>query len=71
MKTGIAGYCAYCGLRKKPIGRSAPMAMANYLCDFGCQGYHQDPLPGSLWPGETEEEFGFPVGTDGVVDLPE
>ena len=24
-----------------------------------CRGYYEKPLPGSLWPGETREEFGF------------
>lgn len=71
MKVGIASYCSVCGLRKNPIGRSAPLEMANSLCDFECEGYRQDPLPGSLWPGETEKDFGYPVGVDGVVDWPE
>lgn len=60
MKTGVAVYCTVCGLRKKPHGRSAPDAMANGLCDQDCEGYRLDPQPGCLWPGETEQEFGFP-----------
>lgn len=47
--------CIVCGLRKKPIGRSAPLEMANFLCDHECPGYRQEPHPGYLWPGETEE----------------
>lgn len=66
MKIGIAVQCLTCGLRKKPIGRSAPLEMANGLCDDECPGYREEPRPGSLWPGETEEEFGFPVGADGT-----
>jgi hypothetical protein len=45
-------YCNVCKLRKKPIGRSAPLEMANSLCDYECQGYMQEPRPGQLWPGE-------------------
>lgn len=47
-------YCAVCGLRKKPVGRSAPTEMANGLRDRYCPGYRQDPQPGHLWPGEIE-----------------
>ena len=56
---GVAVDCAVCGMRKKPIGRSAPLEMANSLCDGDCPGYRQDPYPGQLWPGETREEFGY------------
>lgn len=65
-KRGITVYCATCGQRKKPIGRSAALAIANSLCDSDCAGYYDAPKPGSLWPGETEAEFGYPVGNDGV-----
>jgi hypothetical protein len=58
-KVGIAVNCKVCGLRKKPVGRSAPMEMANSLCDWECPGYNQDPKPGHLWPDETQEEFGY------------
>lgn len=56
---GVAVECRVCGLRKKPIGRDAPMETAGSLCDWECPGYHQDPKPGSLWPGETRAEFGY------------
>ena len=56
---GVAVDCAVCGMRKKPIGRSAPLEMANSMCDDDCPGYRQDPYPGQLWPGETREEFGY------------
>lgn len=56
---GVAVTCAVCHLRKKPLGRSAPMEMANSLCDHECPGYDQPPEPGDLWPGETREEFGY------------
>lgn len=59
-KVGIAVNCAVCKLRKKPHGRSAADAMANSLCDRDCPGYDQYPLPGCLWPGETDEDFGYP-----------
>ena len=67
VKTGITVYCTYCDLRKTPIGRSGPLGMA--LCDFECPGYRVHPYPGSLWPGETEGEFSYPVGDDGVEDI--
>ena len=58
-KAGKAVDCVVCGRRKKPVGRSAPMEMANSLCDQDCEGYYQEPKPGQLWPGETQEEFGY------------
>lgn len=58
-KAGVAVNCIVCGRRKKPIGRSAPLEMANSLCDRECAGYYEVPLPGQLWPGETQEEFGY------------
>jgi hypothetical protein len=36
------------------------------MCDFECKGYDLDPKVGDLWPGETEEEFGYPVRSDGT-----
>jgi hypothetical protein len=56
---GRAVDCTFCGRRKKPVGRSAPMAMANSLCDSDCEGYYEDPKPGSLWPNEKREDFGY------------
>lgn len=38
-EVGVAVSCTVCGMRKKPIGRSAPMAMAGGLCDGDCPGY--------------------------------
>lgn len=49
---GPLAICVVCGLRKKPRGRSAPLEMANGLCDFECPGYGQDPEQCELWPGE-------------------
>ena len=54
---GKAVNCRVCGLRKLPIGRAAPLAMANSLCDHECPGYRDDPWPGSLWPGERMGDF--------------
>ncbi len=59
MEVGKIVYCVVCGLRKNPIGRSAPLEMANSLCDWECPGYKKDPQPSDLWPGETREEFGY------------
>jgi hypothetical protein len=44
--------CIVCGLRKKPWGRSAPLEMANGLCDSDCEGYAQEPRAGHYWPDE-------------------
>lgn len=54
---GEAVTCTVCGSRKQPIGRSAPLD--SYLCDSDCPGHRQDPWPGWLWPGETQQEFGY------------
>lgn len=64
-KVGIAVTCGTCGRMKQPRGRSAPM-QADY-CDFECEGYEQPPLSGSLWPNESESDFGYPVGNVGVT----
>jgi hypothetical protein len=37
----------------------------------GCPGYNDDPQAGDLWPGETEEEFGYPIGPCGTREAPE
>ena len=63
-KVGVSVYCASCGQRKAPIGRSVPLEM--YLCDWECRGYREVPLSGSLWPGESEADFGYPVNDDGT-----
>lgn len=67
MKVGIVVTCALCGDMKKPVGRSAPLG-ATY-CDEDCPGYRTKPLPGSLWPGESEQDFGYPVGADGTKEV--
>jgi hypothetical protein len=70
MKIGISVYCAVCKQRKAPRGRSVPDAMWNGMCTWDrCVGYSQDPVVGDLWPGETEEEFGFPVSVHGTREL--
>ncbi len=56
---GKAVNCAVCGMRKVPRGRSAPLEMANGMCDWECKGYDQEPRVGDLWPGESREDFGF------------
>jgi hypothetical protein len=69
-KIGIAVTCTVCGATKKPVGRAAPLGF--HYCELECPGYHAEPLPGSLWPGETDAEFGFPCGdnaTDRVIGL--
>ena len=48
-------HCFVCGMRKNPRGRSAPMEMANGLCDRDCSGYDAEPRAGHLWPGELKQ----------------
>jgi hypothetical protein len=64
-KVGIRVECATCGQMKQPIGRSAPME--GYYCDWECSGYREPPHVGSLWPGETDEDFGYPCGDVGTL----
>jgi hypothetical protein len=64
LRVGIAVYCAHCGRRKKPRGRSAPFGVQ--YCDYDCYGYNREPQVGSLWPGETEQDFGYPIGSEGT-----
>ena len=66
MKVGIIVRCAVCGNSKKPIGRSAPLGCSP--CDESCEGYRREPYPGVLWPGESERDYGYPVGADGWRD---
>ena len=69
MKVGIAVTCTICGHMKKPIGRSGPLGA--YYCERDtCTGYDTEPFPGSLWPNETEEEFGFGAGVHGIKEQP-
>ncbi len=65
-KRGVSVWCAECGQMKQPRGRSA--GYASY-CSLECTGYDKEPHVGSLWPGETDEDFGFAcsdVGTEPV-----
>lgn len=66
-RVGIAVHCVHCGHRKEPRGRSAPLEMANSLCDFECEGHFKEPQVGNLWPGETETEFGFPISHHATI----
>ena len=67
-KVGLAVECRICGMRKAPVGRSVADAMANSLCNYECPGNNQEPRSGSLWPGESEADFGYPVGTVGTEE---
>jgi hypothetical protein len=71
MRVGIAVECTVCGRDKEPLGRSVAPAMAGGMCDFECPGYSKEPMPGSLWPGETEKEFGYFVGAAGTKEVPD
>ncbi len=68
MKRGIYVKCVVCGQMKKPIGRSGPLE--GYYCTEECPGYRTQPYVGSLWPNETDEEFGYPCGNDGTEIVP-
>jgi len=39
------------------------------MCNAECAGYYIDPKVGDLWPGETEEEFGYPIGAHGWKEV--
>jgi hypothetical protein len=41
------------------------------MCEWICPGYDQDPQVGDLWPGETEEEFGYLVRLSGTIEADE
>ena len=61
--------CIVCGMDKPPHGRSVPMeSAAGYCCSHDCKGYWEEPLTGSLWPGESQGDFGYPV--DWMGDCP-
>lgn len=63
-KYGISVQCKTCHHIKAPVGRSTPLN--TYYCDHECAGYYQEPLSGSLWPNESEADFGFYVGEVGT-----
>jgi hypothetical protein len=65
-RVGVRVRCGECGRTKKPIGRSEPLGVS--YCNDECHGYRNNPRPGSLWPGESEADFGYPVGADGTTD---
>lgn len=67
-RIGIRVVCARCGYTKKPIGRDAS-PLGGTLCDDDCEGYRLKPFPGSLWPGETSDQFGYPVGDHGTKPI--
>lgn len=67
-RVGVRVICVVCCLQKKPRGRSAPAGIP--YCDDDCRGYDALPNVGSLWPGETEGEFGHPVADWGTVKIP-
>ena len=59
---GIHVNCTTCGRTKAPHGRSVPLVGGSSYCTpDDCDGYSEAPLAGCLWPGETEEAFGYPV----------
>jgi hypothetical protein len=74
MKIGIQVRCSTCGNVKAPRGRSVPDAIWDSFClpphpgMLGCEGYYEDPKPGDLWPGETEEDFGFACSPNATVE---
>jgi hypothetical protein len=63
-KFGVHVRCTVCGHRKQPVGRSASPAVT--YCNEDCPGYEQEPRVGSLWPNESEADFGWPVSDTGT-----
>ncbi len=75
-KVGVYVRCSTCGHQKRPRGRSAPLLLT--MCepsfpglDDGCDGYNKPPLVGDLWPGETDEDFGYPCSDAGTKPIEE
>ena len=65
-KTGVAVKCCECGLTKKPVGRDVPLEPGGWCHGYVCRGYYLEPHPGSLWPGESEEDYGKLVDDTGT-----
>ena len=65
-KFGIVNICMVCAMEKAPRGRSIPVPLSDALCTSNCAGYYADPRPGSLWPHESEADFGYPVSDAGT-----
>ena len=67
VRVGIAVACTVCGQRKAPtrtVGPTRHVSVRSRLSRVST-----GPLSaGSLWPGETSDEFGYPVGPDGTVE---
>jgi hypothetical protein len=73
MRVGVAVTCTVCGNIKAPHGRSALSEMRycqGFPVDY-CRGYLEKPYPGRLWPGETEEDFGYISCTNATREIPE
>lgn len=60
-RVGLRVICTVCDRRKKPVGRDS---RDNGLCDHECPGWHLDPQPDYLWPGELEEDAYPPPSHD-------
>lgn len=46
--------CSVCNQPKSPLGRD-PGILMDY-CAHECDGHRMDPLPGRLWPGESDPD---------------
>jgi hypothetical protein len=66
---GVYVQCSVCGRTKAPVGRSTPAG--TYMCESAtdCDGYALEPIVGSLWPNESEADFGYPVGDIGIREV--
>ena len=59
-RSGRTVECPKCGRIKAPVGRSiADVTAAGYCTDWSCDVYYDEPKPDHLFPGETEEDFGY------------
>ena len=66
MRVGIEVRCSVCGKPKAPHGRSLPIPEHRQWCEANflnqalqCPGYYADPQSGCLFPGETEDDYGY------------
>lgn len=72
MKIGIAVECGTCHRTKAPRGRSIPGEIYESYCNRDmCPDYWTEPKPGDLFPGESEEDFGYPIGSNATREANE
>lgn len=53
--------CSVCGKTKPPRGRLVSPFERSWCDSWECEGYNKEPLPSSLFRGESEADFGYKV----------